>query len=56
MFGALAVSRYVKNRIGWTIKSLVRTARRYRTIRIRAGRQNLDAEAPPPPDLRDASP
>jgi len=54
VFAALAVSRYVEARTGWTIKTFVRTARRYRTIQIQAGRQTLTAEEPLPPDLRDA--
>jgi hypothetical protein len=41
-------------RTGWPIKRFVRTARRYRTIRIRAGRHTLTAEEPLPADLRDA--
>ncbi len=32
----------------------VRTARRYRTIQIRAGHHTLTAEDPLPSDLRDA--
>ena len=51
---ALAVSRYVEARTGWTIRQFVRTARRYRTIQIQAGRQTLTAEDPLPADLRDA--
>ena len=39
VFAALAVSRYVEARTGWMIKTFVRTARRYRTIQIQAGRQ-----------------
>ena len=40
-------------RTGWSIKRFVRTARRYRTIQIRAGQHILTAEDPLPPDLRD---
>jgi len=54
VFAALAVSRYVEDRTGWTIRQFVRTARRYRTIQIRAGNQILTAEEPLPPDLRNA--
>jgi hypothetical protein len=32
----------------------VRTARRYRTVTIQAGRQTLTATEPPPPDLAEA--
>jgi hypothetical protein len=34
------------DRTGWSIKKLVRTARRYRTIEIRAGNETLTAEGP----------
>jgi hypothetical protein len=54
VFAALAITRFIEDRTGWTIKQLVRTARRYRTVHIRAGRQILTAEDPLPPDLRDA--
>lgn len=54
VLAALAVSRYVEDRTGWSIRKFVRTARRYRTINIRAGNQTLTAEEPLPADLRDA--
>jgi len=54
VFAALAVTRYIEARTGWSIKRFVRTARRYRTIQIRAGSQTLIAEDPLPEDLRDA--
>jgi transposase len=54
VFAALAVSRFIEDRTGWSIKRFVRTARRYRTIQIRAGQHLLTAEDPLPPDLRDA--
>jgi hypothetical protein len=54
VFAALAVSRLVEDRTGWSIRKFVRTARRYRTVRIRAGSQLLTAEDPIPADLRDA--
>jgi hypothetical protein len=54
VFAALAVTRFIEDRTGWSIKRFVRTARRYRTIQIRAGRHILTAEDPLPPDLRDA--
>jgi hypothetical protein len=53
VFAALAVTRFIENRTSWSIKRFVRTARRYRTIQIRAGQQILTAEDPLPPDLRD---
>ena len=46
VFAALAVTRFIEDRTGWSIKKFVRTARRYRTIHIRAGRQTLTAEDP----------
>jgi hypothetical protein len=54
VFAALAVSRLVEDRTGWSIRKFVRTARRYRTVQIRAGAQLLTAEDPLPEDLRDA--
>jgi hypothetical protein len=54
VFAALAVTRFIEDRTGWPVKRFVRTARRYRTIQIRAGQHILTAEDPPPPDLRDA--
>jgi hypothetical protein len=54
VFAALAVSRLVEDRTGWSIRRFVRTARRYRTVQIRAGSQLLTAEDPIPDDLRDA--
>ncbi len=40
--------------LGWSIKKFVQTARRYRTVQIRAGSHILTAEDPLPDDLRDA--
>ena len=54
VFAALAVTRFIEARTGWSIKRFVRTARRYRTIQIRVGQHILTAEDPLPPDLRDA--
>ena len=54
VFAALAVTRLIKDRIGWSIKKFVRTARRYRTVQIRTGRQILTAADPLPRDLRNA--
>jgi transposase len=54
VFAALAVSHYIEHQTGWSIKKFVRTARRYRTVRIKAGRQILTAADPLPDDLRDA--
>jgi hypothetical protein len=40
-------------RTGWSIMRFVQTARRYRTVPIRAGGHVLTAEQPLPHDLRD---
>jgi hypothetical protein len=53
VFAALAVGRLVEDRTGWSIRRFVRTARRYRTVQIRAGSQLLTAKDPIPDDLRD---
>jgi len=39
VFATPAITRLIEDRTGWSIKRLVRTARRYRTIQIRAGQQ-----------------
>jgi transposase len=54
VFAALAVSRLLEDTTGWSTKKFVRTARRYRTVHIRAGQQILTAEDPLPDELRDA--
>ena len=54
MFAALAVSHLIETDTGWSIKKIVQTARRYRTIAIRAGQHALTAEEPLPAELRDA--
>jgi len=54
VFAALAVTRLIESRTGWSIKKFVRTARRYRTVEIRLGEHTLTAEDPLPTDLRDA--
>ena len=54
VFAALAVTRLIEDRTEWSIKKFVRTARRYRTVHIRAGQQVLTAEHPLPDELRDA--
>jgi len=53
VFAALASTRLIQTRTGWSIKRFVRTTRRYKTIQIRAGQHILTAEDPLPPDLRD---
>jgi hypothetical protein len=54
VFAAMAVGHYIETQTGWSIKKFVRTARRYRTVQIKAGRQILTAADPLPDDLRDA--
>ncbi len=54
VFAALAITRLIEDRTSWSIKRFVRTARRYRTVHIRAGQHVLTAEDPLPDDLRDA--
>jgi hypothetical protein len=51
---ALAISHWIEHQTGWSIKKFVRTARRYRTVKIKAGTQILTAADPLPDDLRDA--
>ena len=51
VFAALAVTRWVEDQTGWSIKKFVRTARRYRSIEIQAGEQTITAEDPLPEDL-----
>ncbi|MBE9619506.1 IS1634 family transposase, partial [Mycolicibacterium smegmatis] len=49
---AMAVSHFIETQTGWSIKKFVRTARRYRTVKIKAGTQTLTAADPLPEDLR----
>jgi hypothetical protein len=51
VFAAMAVSHWIEHQTGWSIKKFVRTARRYRTVTIQAGKQTLTAAEPPPDDL-----
>ncbi len=52
VLAALAVTRMVEDRTGWSIKRFVTTARRYRSVDIRAGQHVLTAQDPIPHDLR----
>lgn len=52
VFAALAVSRLVEDRTGWSIRRFVQTARRYRTVQIHAGGRLLTAADPIPDDLQ----
>jgi hypothetical protein len=54
VFAALALTRFIEARTDWSIKKFVQTARRYRTVQIRADSHILTAEDPLPDDLRDA--
>jgi Transposase DDE domain len=54
VFAALAVSRWIENQTGWSIRKFVKTARRYRTIEIQAGPHAITAADPIPYDLRQA--
>jgi hypothetical protein len=51
VFAAMAVSHWIETQTGWSIKKFVRTARRYRTVQIRAGQQTLTAADPLPDEL-----
>lgn len=54
VFAALAVSRWIENTTGWSIKRFVTTTRRYRTIDIQAGKHTITAADPIPDDLQAA--
>jgi hypothetical protein len=54
VFAALALSHWIEHQTGWSIKKFVRTARRYRTVTIQAGRHTLTAAEPPPHDHAEA--
>jgi Transposase DDE domain len=54
VFAALAVSRWIEARTGWSIRKFVKTARRYRTIKIQAGQHVITAADPLSGDLRQA--
>ena len=53
VLAALAVSRHIQAATGWSIRRLVKTARRY-IIQIQADDHTLTAADPLPDDLRDA--
>ena len=54
VFAALAVTRWIEARTGWSTRKFVKTARRYREIKIQAGQQTITAADPLPDDLRQA--
>ena len=54
VFAALAITRIVESRTGWSIRKFVTTTRRYRTITIAVGQQTITAADPLPADLQTA--
>ena len=54
VMAALAVSRWLERVTGWSIKKLVQTLRRYRSIAVQAGDHILHAGTPLDDDLRAA--
>jgi hypothetical protein len=51
VFAALAVSRWIEDTTGWSIRKFVTTIRRYRTIQIQAGEHVITAADPLPADV-----
>jgi hypothetical protein len=56
VFAAMAVSHWIEHQTGWSIKKFVRTARRYRTVTIQAGKHTLTAAEPPHPTSPKSTP
>jgi hypothetical protein len=54
VFAALAISRWIEGKTGWSIRKFVRAARRYRAIEIQAGPHTITAADPLRDDLRHA--
>lgn len=54
VMAALAVSKWIETATGWSIRKFVKTARRYKTITIKAGEQTITAADTLPADLADA--
>ncbi|WP_456114920.1 IS1634 family transposase [Streptomyces smaragdinus] len=54
VFAALAVARWLEDTTGWSIKKLVTTLRRYRTIEIQAGDHVVTAADPLPAEVHHA--
>jgi hypothetical protein len=54
VFAALAVGRWIEHQTGWSIRKFIKTARRYRTFEIQAGRHAITAADPLPAELRAA--
>jgi hypothetical protein len=51
VFAALAVSHWIEDTTGWSVKKFVKTVRRYRTIHIPAGEHVITAADPLPDDV-----
>jgi len=51
---ALAVSRRIERRTGWSIRNFFKAARHYRTVEIQVGDHVIAAADPVPDDLREA--
>jgi len=54
VFAEVAASHWIEHQTGWSVKKFARTARRYRTITIQAGRQTLTAAEALPDTLAEA--
>jgi hypothetical protein len=54
VLAALAVSRFTEHQTGWSVRKLVKTARRYRTVEVQAGPHVITAADPLPDDFREA--
>ena len=54
VFAALAASRWIEARTGWSTRKFVKIARRYRTVQIQAGTHAITAADPLPGELRQA--
>jgi hypothetical protein len=54
VFAALAASRWIEARTGWSIRKIVKTARRYHEIKIQVGQHTITAADPIPDDQRQA--
>jgi hypothetical protein len=52
VFAALAASRSIDHQAGWSIRKIVKTARRCRTIQIQAGIYTITAADSLADDLR----
>jgi hypothetical protein len=51
VFAALAVSHWIEDTTGWSVKKFVKTVRRSRTIQIQAGEHVITAADPLPDDV-----